>query len=72
MSDPNDDQQDFSPRRGCVTGPALILALAVLMAALILIAVGTIQHCSNSAKMTLVNRITIRPAFLAMVADQIS
>jgi len=70
MSDPNDDQRDFSPRRGCVWAPALILALAVLIAALILIAQHrfpfqsspptTIPHCSNSAEVTLVNRITMR------------
>jgi hypothetical protein len=37
MSDP-DDRQDFSARRGCVWAPALILALAVLIATLALVA----------------------------------
>jgi hypothetical protein len=38
MSDSDDDPQNFSPRRGCLWGPGLILALAALIAALILIA----------------------------------
>jgi len=37
MSDP-DDRQDFSARRGCLWAPALILALAVLVATLALVA----------------------------------
>jgi hypothetical protein len=38
MSDPKQNRQDFSPRRGCIWAPALLLALAILIAALILIA----------------------------------
>jgi len=37
MSGP-DDPQDFSPRRGGVWAPALILALAILIAAISLVA----------------------------------